>query len=161
MFIAQEITTTPLGPMLVRIDDSGALLGLSFSAGADHSVELQTGSCDQVAQQLAEYFRGERTDFDLKLAPQGTPFQQQVWAALQRIPFGTTISYRQLAQNIGNPAAVRAVGGANGANPIAIIIPCHRVIAADGTLGGYTGGLDYKRKLLDLENVAQPAPLFL
>src|SRR5690606_19796588 len=102
-------------------------------------------------QQLAAYFAGEASDFDLPLAPRGTPFQQQVWTALRTIPRGETRSYAAIARQIENPDAIRAVGAANGANPIAIIIPCHRVIASDGTLHGYAGGLERKRWLLDLE----------
>ena len=120
-----------------------------------------------VVRQLEEYFAGERRTFDLALAPGGTPFQAQVWAELCRIPYGETLSYLQLAQRIGNPRAVRAVGLANGSNPIAIVIPCHRVIGADGSLTGYGGGLPTKRWLLGLESggateVAAPqqAPLF-
>lgn len=156
-----DLLATPLGPMLAKIDPDGALLRLSFNTACHWRPEFHPGSCDPIATQLAEYFRGERREFDLPLAPRGTEFQRKVWAALRRIPFGKTISYRQLAQNIGNPAAMRAVGGANGANPIAIIIPCHRVVAADGTLGGYTGGLGFKRRLLELEGAAPHAdPLF-
>ena len=106
----------------------------------------------ETCTQLDEYFAGKRRIFDLPLSPQGgTPFQQTVWKQLQEIPYGKTISYAQLAQAIGNPKACRAVGSANGKNPISIIIPCHRVIAADGSLGGYTGGLAIKKQLLDLE----------
>lgn len=102
-------------------------------------------------EQLREYFAGARRDFDLPLRPTGTPFQLSVWAELRRIPFGTTISYAELARRIGNPRAVRAVGLANGANPLAIVIPCHRVIGADGRLVGYGGGLGIKEQLLALE----------
>jgi methylated-DNA-[protein]-cysteine S-methyltransferase len=103
------------------------------------------------ADQLAAYFAGERTDFDLPLSPSGTPFQLSVWRALLSIPYGETISYRELARRIGNAKAVRAVGAANGRNPIPIIVPCHRVIGADGSLTGYGGGLPRKRLLLELE----------
>jgi methylated-DNA-[protein]-cysteine S-methyltransferase len=111
-------------------------------------------ACADARRQLAEYFDGRRRHFDLRLAPEGTPFQTRVWAELCRIPFGTTISYRELAARIGQPAAVRAVGLANGRNPIAIVVPCHRVIGADGSLTGYGGGLDRKRYLLGLEQGA-------
>ena len=103
------------------------------------------------ARQLAGYFAGQLTEFDLPLAPAGTPFQRRVWAALQTIPYGQTWSYAQLADKIGQATAVRAVGLANGRNPIALVIPCHRVIGSDGSLTGYGGGLDRKRFLLDLE----------
>jgi methylated-DNA-[protein]-cysteine S-methyltransferase len=101
--------------------------------------------------QVGEYLEGKRTTFDLALDFAGTPFQETVWRALRDIPFGATISYKTLAANILNPKAVRAVGGANGKNPLCIIIPCHRVIAADGTIGGYAGGVAIKEKLLALE----------
>jgi methylated-DNA-[protein]-cysteine S-methyltransferase len=106
----------------------------------------------EVIRQLREYFSGERKKFDLPLAPEGTDFQLDVWRSLRTIPYGETISYSQLAKRIGNPKAVRAVGLANGCNPIPIIIPCHRVIGSDGSLTGFGGGLSTKRKLLDLEN---------
>jgi methylated-DNA-[protein]-cysteine S-methyltransferase len=104
-----------------------------------------------VAKQLAEYFSGKRTVFALDLAPRGTPFQLAVWNALLEIPYGDTISYAELARRIGKPSAVRAVGAANGANPIPIIIPCHRVIGSNGTLTGYGGGIERKQWLLALE----------
>jgi methylated-DNA-[protein]-cysteine S-methyltransferase len=101
--------------------------------------------------QLGEYFAGERRRFDLPLSPRGTEFQRRVWRALREIPYGRTISYGELARRIGNPSASRAVGLANGANPLPIIVPCHRVIGADGSLTGFGGGLSIKRKLLALE----------
>lgn len=101
--------------------------------------------------QLEEYFDGRRRDFDLALRCAGTPFQEKVWSALQRIPYGRTCSYLELARQVGDAQATRAVGAANGANPIAVVIPCHRVINANGQLGGYGGGLWRKRILLDLE----------
>ncbi|MNP03005.1 Methylated-DNA--protein-cysteine methyltransferase [compost metagenome] len=106
---------------------------------------------DDVARQLDQYFARQREQFEVRLAPQGTPFQREVWQALQRIPYGTTCSYGELAQAIGNPRSVRAVGTANGANPIAIIIPCHRVIGSNGTLTGFAGGIERKQILLELE----------
>jgi len=105
----------------------------------------------QTCKQLDEYFAGKRKTFELPLNPAGTPFQQKVWSALQQIPYGKTISYAQLAQSVDNPKACRAVGSANGKNPIIIIIPCHRVINADGRLGGFACGLEVKKQLLDLE----------
>ena len=104
-------------------------------------------------EELLEYLAGSRRDFDLPLAPQGTPFQQRVWAALREIPYGQTRSYRELAQAAGSPRGYRAVGMANHRNPIPILIPCHRVVGADGSLTGYAGGLELKRKLLELEGV--------
>ena len=105
----------------------------------------------EVEKQIGEYFRGERTKFDLDLAPEGTSFQLAAWRQLRRIPYGKTISYGEQAKRMGNPKASRAVGGANGENPISIIVPCHRVIGADGRLTGFGGGLGMKKKLLDLE----------
>ena len=104
-------------------------------------------------EELLEYLAGARRDFDLPLAPQGTPFQQRVWAALREIPYGQTRSYRELALAAGSPRGYRAVGMANHRNPIPILIPCHRVVGADGSLTGYAGGLELKRKLLELEGV--------
>ena len=101
--------------------------------------------------QLAEYFAGDRQDFDLALAPVGTPFELAVWEALRRIPFGETRSYGEIAQEIGRPGAARAVGRANGANPIPIVVPCHRVIGSDGSLTGFGGGLAAKSRLLEIE----------
>ena len=103
-------------------------------------------------QQLEEYFSGERKTFDLKLNPQGTDFQKQVWKRLEKIPFGQTKYYGQIAQEIGNPKASRAIGMANNKNPIPIIIPCHRVIGKNGTLTGFASGLDVKQQLLNIEN---------
>lgn len=110
----------------------------------------------EACRQLETYFAGELRQFDLPLDLRGTPFQMRVWAALLAIPYGETRSYSQLARQIGAPRAVRAVGGANHANPIAIVVPCHRVIAAGGALAGYGGGLDRKRFLLELERSVPP-----
>ena len=104
-----------------------------------------------VARQLEQYFDGERTTFDIPLRMQGGPFEREVWAELLRIPYGETASYGEIARRVGKPHASRAVGAANGRNPIAIIVPCHRVIGSDGALTGYGGGLERKRALLDLE----------
>lgn len=115
----------------------------------------QSAALDEAERQLREYFDGRRQQFDLPLDPQGTEFQRQVWAELQNIPFGVTCSYLDVARKVGGPNHTRAVGGANGRNPISIIIPCHRVIAADGSLGGYGGGLPLKERLLAHEGVGQ------
>ena len=104
-----------------------------------------------VKAQLRAYFKGELKQFDLPLAPVGTSFQLQVWRALRAIPYGALVSYKTIAEAVGNPKAVRAVGAANGKNPIPIVVPCHRVIGADGSLTGYGGGLETKRRLIDLE----------
>ncbi len=114
-------------------------------------VRQETPVLKETARQMHEYLRGERKEFELPLAPQGTPFQLSVWNALQQIPYGETRSYKDIACAIGNPKAVRAVGGANHHNPISFIIPCHRVIGADGSMVGYGGGLGLKKTLLDLE----------
>lgn len=108
----------------------------------------------QAETQIHEYLNGKRKNFSVKLEILGTPFQKQVWEQLQQIPFGKSISYKELAEKIKNPKAVRAVGTANGRNNFCILIPCHRVIAADGSLGGYSGGLPFKRHLLNLEKIA-------
>jgi methylated-DNA-[protein]-cysteine S-methyltransferase len=110
----------------------------------------------EAVRQLEQYFAGARREFTVPLSPQGTPFQLAVWDELQRIPYGTTITYGELAARLGDPKAIRAVGRANGANPIWIIIPCHRVIGADGSLTGYAGGIDVKRALLELEGALKP-----
>jgi methylated-DNA-[protein]-cysteine S-methyltransferase len=112
-----------------------------------------------VITQLAEYFDGTRTAFDLPLDPIGTPFQRTVWRALVEIPYGETVTYGELAQRLGRPSAARAVGLANGRNPIGIIVPCHRVVGANGDLTGYGGGLERKRHLLDLEQTSHRLPL--
>ncbi|MGO4700024.1 methylated-DNA--[protein]-cysteine S-methyltransferase [Dyella sp. 2RAB6] len=114
----------------------------------------------QARRQLEEYFAGERTRFELKLHPIGTPFQLAVWEELGRIPYGVTISYAELARRIGQPAAMRAVGAANGRNPIPIILPCHRVIGSDGSLTGFGGGLPTKRFLLSMEDRIAHGDLF-
>lgn len=106
----------------------------------------------ETKRQLRAYFKGELRQFDLPLAPHGTPFQLSVWNALKTIPYGTVASYRWVAEQIGNPKAVRAVGGANARNPLPVVIPCHRVIGSNGTLTGFGGGLDIKQRLIDLES---------
>lgn len=156
---------TPLGPMLAGATDDGICL-LEFTDRPMLETQLQRlhkrlnaktlpGDSPHFAQldlQLQEYFQGSRTDFDVPLLTPGTDFQQQVWTELRRIPFGTTRSYAEQAASIGRPRAVRAVARANGDNRIAIVIPCHRVIGADGTLTGYGGGLWRKQRLLAIEN---------
>lgn len=155
--------TSPIGDLLLT-SDGEALTGLQMEGPGGHRPDPQWVSDEErlaaASRQLAEYFRGERTTFDLPLAPRGTPFQREVWAALRNIPYGRTESYGAVARRIGRPKAIRAVGAANGRNPIAIIVPCHRVIGSDGRLVGFGGGLERKRTLLDLEaraNAAIPA----
>jgi methylated-DNA-[protein]-cysteine S-methyltransferase len=144
----------------------GALVGLSlFPSPAAALAALPAGSerradrqpLPDARRQLGEYLAGERRAFDLPLAPRGTEFERQVWQALAAIPYGETRSYLEIAAAIGRPAACRAVGRANGSNPIAVVIPCHRVIGADGSLTGYGGGLPLKRFLLDLEGAHRGA----
>ena len=113
--------------------------------------ERADGELEEVKRQIGEYFAGKRRKFDLELAPEGTPFQLAAWRQLRRIPYGKTISYGEQARRMGRPKAARAVGGANGENPISIIVPCHRVIGSDGKLTGFGGGTDVKRRLLELE----------
>jgi methylated-DNA-[protein]-cysteine S-methyltransferase len=152
---------SPIGP-LTLVADGGQLTGLYMDAQrhrpGDHSFGLAGDPAEQpfawAAAQLTAYFAGELTEFDVPLAPAGTDFQRRVWSALQTIPYGQTWSYGQLARQVGSVTASRAVGLANGKNPIALIIPCHRVIGSDGSLTGYGGGLDRKRFLLDLETRA-------
>lgn len=148
---------TPIGPLTLRANER-ALTGL-FMAEHRHGPAVRDGwvrEDDRFADaraQLAEYFAGERRTFDLPLEPVGTEFQRGVWQALREIPHAETISYGELARRVANPKAVRAVGLANGRNPISIIIPCHRVIGANGSLVGFGGGLDRKRWLLAHEQV--------
>ena len=147
--------SSPIGSLLLAADNNG-LREITFpKKGAPASpqpawIENSSAFIDPI-RQLRAYFAGELESFDLPLAPQGTPFQQKVWDELLNIPYGETISYGQLAKHIGNPNASRAVGLANGSNPIPIIIPCHRVIGSNGRLTGYGGGLPIKEKLLALE----------
>jgi methylated-DNA-[protein]-cysteine S-methyltransferase len=143
---------SPVGELLLTSDDSALtrLLFSPFTLDPTWSPE-RSAVLDETVTQLAAYFAGERTAFDLPLAPAGTPFQLRVWEALREITYATTINYGQLALRVGNVKASRAVGLANGRNPISIVVPCHRVIGANGSLTGYGGGLDRKRTLLDLE----------
>jgi len=134
-------------------EEDGAITDLFFpqEGRPPQGEESETPTLQEAARQLREYLAGERQAFDLKLNPRGTAFQLQDWEALRTIPYGETRSYGQVAAQIGRPKACRAVGLANNRNPISIIIPCHRVIGANGSLVGYGGGLELKRKLLDLE----------
>ena len=144
---------TPLGRFLAVVDAGGALVALDFDerTSAYRSLPPDERRARKVIVALQRYFAGELFEFQLPLAPEGTPFQQRVWQELRRIPYGETISYLELARRVGDPTSVRAVGRANGANPIAVVVPCHRVIGADGSLTGYAGGLEKKRALLALE----------
>ncbi len=141
---------SPVGPLTLVASDE-ALLELRFEAS---SARGHTPLLERAMAELDEYFAGERTRFGVPLAPQGSRFQRQVWSALAEIPHGQTRSYVELATRIGRPSAARAVGSANGQNPIAILIPCHRVLGSDGTLRGYRWGLDKKEALLARERLA-------
>jgi methylated-DNA-[protein]-cysteine S-methyltransferase len=149
---------SPIGTLCLAAEDD-RLVGLYLpDRPAPTGPKQRSALLTRAAAQLDEYFAGERRDFDLPLAPSGTEFQTTVWLALARIPFGETCSYGDLARVVGRPSASRAVGAANGANPIAIILPCHRVIGSNGTLTGYGGGLPMKRWLLDHERAfVQPS----
>jgi methylated-DNA-[protein]-cysteine S-methyltransferase len=146
---------SPIGELLL-VGDGHSLHGLHMREGrrplrVSPAWERHDESFAPVAEQLAEYFGGVRPEFEIPLTMAGNPFEQLVWEELQRIPYGETISYGELARHIGHASAARAVGLANGRNPVAVIVPCHRVIGADGSLTGYGGGLERKRFLLDLE----------
>lgn len=146
---------SPIGQLLLT-GDGESLTGLYMADANDYADKREPRQRNddafaEVTSQLAEYFAGERRDFDLQLAPQGTKFQSKVWSALREIPYGETRSYGEIAAAIGKPKASRAVGTANNRNPIAVIVPCHRVIGANGSLVGYGGGLDRKTMLLSLE----------
>lgn len=150
---------SPIGPLVLVVQD-GAIAGLYMNTPR-HEV-VRDGWTDapddpllrRAAEQLGEYFAGTRREFDLPLAPQGTAFQTRVWEELKRIPYGETISYGELARRIGDPNASRAVGLANGKNPVSIFVPCHRVIGASGKMTGYGGGVERKVFLLDLESLS-------
>ena len=154
---------SPLGELLL-LGDGDTLHGLHMQAGR-HPIAIRPNwtrdddAFADVKRQLAEYFAGERSGFEIKMHLEGTAFQRTVWHALTEIPYGETVSYGELARRIGRPDRARAVGTANGQNPIAVIVPCHRVIGADGKLVGYGGGLENKRLLLDLEQGAIPLAL--
>ena len=147
---------SPIGRLMLTANDR-ALTGLYFSTGdkakqePDPAWQLCEARFEQAQNELNEYFAGARQQFNVALEPRATPFQNKVLAALNLIPFGKVRSYKQIAETIGSPKAVRAVGNANGNNPIAIFIPCHRVIGSNGALKGFGGGLDAKRYLLSLE----------
>jgi methylated-DNA-[protein]-cysteine S-methyltransferase len=162
-FLARGHVPHPvLGGLLVGVRAAG-VVSIAFADGPGETQEA--GFPGQVSpqaerwlaactEQLEGYLAGRRTVFDLPLVPEGTPFQQKVWAALQQIPYGKTVSYRDVARAIGRPTAFRAVAGACGKNPLVICVPCHRVVAADGGLGGFSGGLWRKKALLGLEGVS-------
>jgi methylated-DNA-[protein]-cysteine S-methyltransferase len=161
-----DFTTSVASPVgrLVLVSDGTALTAVLFADSPD--APRRTGACavdpdaapfPEARRELEEYFAGRRTHFEIPLAPRGTPFQLRVWEALRRIPHGSTRTYGEVARALGSPRAVRAVGGANRRNPLAIVVPCHRVIGSDGTLTGYAGGLARKRALLHLEAGRSPS----
>lgn len=162
-----DTAETPAGPLTFAIDEDGALIRAHFEEsknGSDIEDELLTdgygelvqysGRTARLRQEVSEYYSGERREFTVTLASSGTPWQRKVWEALRSIPFGETRSYSQVADMVGSPGAARAVGGANSCNRVPLIVPCHRVIAADGSLGGFNGGLHLKEKLLEHERQA-------
>lgn len=157
---ATRVVTSPVGSLVLRASVAGLV---SIDVGATtptQTLDDDPGAArilDVAERQLREYFDGSRTDFDVPLDLCGTDFQLAAWRALCRIPYGTTVSYADQAAMIGSPRATRAVGSSNGRNPIPIIVPCHRVVARDGSLGGYSLGLDMKRALLALEGVSVAA----
>jgi methylated-DNA-[protein]-cysteine S-methyltransferase len=155
---------------LTLVAEDGAIVGLYMNLQRHRPDDGDLGEPDRrgrqaapfktAADQLDAYFAGALTRFTLPMAPRGSEFQQRVWTALQDIPYGQTESYGEMAERIGSPRAARAVGLANGKNPISIVIPCHRVVGSDGNLTGYGGGLDRKKQLLDLELAVSGAALF-
>jgi methylated-DNA-[protein]-cysteine S-methyltransferase len=161
--ISNMTIESPLGPILLVCEDS-SLTGLYFVGqkyqkmpGPGWEEEPRCPVLLEAAAQLAGYFAGSRRSFDMPLRPKGTAFQEAVWRAIAAIPYGRTASYASLAERIGRPPSVRAVGAAVGRNPISIAIPCHRVIGKDGSLTGYAGGMERKRFLLDLEKLHAPS----
>lgn len=154
---AHRIVGSPLGQLTLVVNDDGALTGL-YNEGQAHFPELETmgvedGTVAQEAvEQLGQYFAGSRQCFDLHLSPAGTDFQRAVWEHLRAIPFGETQTYGDLANALGKPTAARAVGAATGRNPLSIVVPCHRLVGASGSLTGYAGGVERKAWLLDHES---------
>jgi methylated-DNA-[protein]-cysteine S-methyltransferase len=153
--VLYDLLDSPIGPLLLA-GDGRALAGVRMEGRPAPGWRRDRAALAAVAAQLHAYFAGELRSFDLPLAPRGTPFQLRVWSALTGIPYGETASYGEIAAAVGRPDAPRAVGAANGANPIAVIVPCHRVIGAGGALTGYGGGLERKRMLLELEAGVSP-----
>lgn len=157
---------SPLGPMIL-VSNGTALTGLYLEGQKHFPKDASTwiwgeelGLFEKARRQLAEYFAGDRLCFELPLEPTGTSFQRQVWKELEALPFGTTSTYSALARRVGRPTAARAVGSAVGRNPLTILVPCHRVLGQNGSLTGFAGGLERKRKLLDLESARPVHPLF-
>ncbi|MDQ4106281.1 MAG: methylated-DNA--[protein]-cysteine S-methyltransferase [Actinomycetota bacterium] len=162
-----DTVETPAGPLTFAVNEEGALVRAHFEESDDLSdIEdgLQAdgyeffvedrGRTARLRKEISEYCAGERREFTVPVAASGTPWQMRVWEALRRIPFGETRSYAQVAEMVGSPGAARAVGGANGCNRVPLVVPCHRVISADGSLGGFSGGLHLKQRLLEHERRA-------
>lgn len=149
---------TPMGPLVISGNSEG-IREVTFQEDAPISEKVPS-ALEAAAQQLTEYFQRKRTQFELPLNPNGTPFQKKVWNQLQQIPFGKTSTYQDMANTLGDPKVIRAAASANGKNPIAIIIPCHRVIGSDGSLTGYAGGLQRKKWLLEHESPIKQGELF-
>lgn len=150
---------TPLGTAIIHGDKNGIQRISVSDETVSTSGEVPPG-LEETVQQLTEYFEGKRTEFDLKLNPQGTDFQKRVWEELQKIPYGKSISYLDLAKRLGDAKSIRAAASANGKNPLWIVVPCHRVIGSDGSLTGYAGGLWRKKWLLEHEGVLRQQELF-
>lgn len=148
---------TIIGPLFI-LENNGSIVGISNKVEGWQGTYKETEVIKETYSQLSEYFAGKRDSFDIPIKTQGTDFQEKVWNALKQIPYGETRSYKDIAIAIGKPKAMRAVGMANNRNPIMIVIPCHRVIGANGQLIGYGGGLDVKEKLLTLEKAKYPVP---
>lgn len=171
MSLRYTTTDSPIGELFVARTEGG-VCAVSFGEGQvaaldwirtqypDEELLAESTGLEGVLRELAEYFAGDRTTFGFPLDPKGTPFQRKVWAALGEIPYGRTWTYRDLAERVGAPKGFRAVGMANRSNPIGIVVPCHRVVGADGTLVGYAGGLDAKRWLLEHERRTAGLTLF-
>ncbi|MGF1470907.1 MAG: methylated-DNA--[protein]-cysteine S-methyltransferase [Rubrobacteraceae bacterium] len=162
-----DTVETPAGPLTFALNGEGALIRSHFEESDDHSdIEdglraagyecfvQDSGRTARLRGEISEYCAGERREFTVPLAASGTEWQKEVWAALTRIPFGETRSYAEIADTIGRPGAARAVGGANARNQLPLVVPCHRVISADGSLGGFNGGLHLKQRLLEHERQA-------
>jgi methylated-DNA-[protein]-cysteine S-methyltransferase len=145
-----DLVESPFRSLVVAVDPDGRLIEIRFDRRRPEG-RRDAKRCKDAASQLGEYFAGKRREFELALAPVGTEFQLRVWSALRTIPYGAVRNYADIARAIGQPGAARAVGQANGCNPLPIVIPCHRVIASNGTIGGYSGGLAIKHRLLALE----------
>jgi methylated-DNA-[protein]-cysteine S-methyltransferase len=149
--VRHTVVHTPIGPLLATAADAGALSGLWFDRAPADGSRRDDDAFAGLREQLDAYFAGDLREFDLPLAPAGTAWQRAVWDALADVPYGTTLSYGELAARLGRPSACRAVGAANGRNPISVIVPCHRLIGSNGALTGYAGGLERKAWLLQHE----------